>query len=88
MGSIFKLFLGRALNLLGYPALVRECDYESHALGARVRVKKLELFTLIEVNGIDVYFNRFTGTIDGVGINPSAGCTLVKGPGGGITSPH
>jgi hypothetical protein len=76
MLSLLKLYLGKMLNLAGYPALVRECEYHSHALNAAIRVKKLELFTLVSVNGIDVYFNRFTGTIDGVGANPGVGCML------------
>lgn len=92
MGSMLKLYLGRLLNLAGYPALVRECEYRSHALNTVVRVKKLELFTLVSVNGVDVYFNRFTGAIDGVGTNPGAGCTLdaVRGsahPGGQPDTP-
>lgn len=76
MRSIFKLYVGRLLNLAGYPALVRECEYRSHALNTVVRVKKLQLFTLVSVNGVDVYFNRFTGVIDGVGASPGAGCML------------
>ena len=74
--SVIKFYLGKFLNLAGYPALVRECDYESHALGAQVRVRKVELYTIISVNGIDVYFKRFTGEIDGVGASPVAGCTV------------
>lgn len=74
MRSLFKLYFGKLLNLAGFPALVRECDYESHALNTVVRVKKLELYTMVTVNGIDVYFSRITGTIDGVGSNPGVGC--------------
>jgi hypothetical protein len=76
MLSLLKIYLGRVLNLAGFPALVRECEYESHVVGASVRVKRLNLYTLISVNGVDVYFDRITGVIDGVGTaSPSAYCT-------------
>ena len=74
--SLVKFYVGKLLNLGGYPSLVRECEYESSALGARVSVKKLELYTVISVNGLDVYFKRFTGEIDGVGSNPNADCRV------------
>jgi len=74
MWTLMKLYFGGLVNLAGFPAFVRECEYRSHALNADVKVKKLELFTLVSVNGLDVYFNRFTGAIDGVGANPGVGC--------------
>ena len=80
MKTLIKLYLGRLANLAGFPAPVRECDYTSHALGAVVRVKKLDLFTVVTVNGLDVYFHRLTGTIDGVGANQDACCTLREAP--------
>lgn len=80
MRFLAKVYLGRLLNLAGFPAIVRECDYRSHALNAVVKVKRLELFTVVSVNGLDVYFNRFTGAIDGVGANPGVGCTLGEVP--------
>jgi hypothetical protein len=74
--SEVKYALGRLLNLAGYPAVVRECEYSSRALGAEVKVRKLALYTLVSVNGLDIYFNRLSGTIDGVGANPNADCRL------------
>ena len=65
--SRVKLWFGKLLNLAGFPGLVRECDYHSRALDTVVRVRKLGLYTIVTVNAIDVYFERFTGTIDGVG---------------------
>lgn len=73
--SEVKLWVGKLLNVAGFPALVRECDYHSRALNAVVKVRKLGLYTLISVNGLDVYFNRFTGELDGVGSIPTSGCT-------------
>jgi len=65
--SEIKLWAGKLLNLAGFPAIVRECDYHSRALDTTVEVRKLGLYTVITVNGVDVYFTRFTGAIDGVG---------------------
>jgi hypothetical protein len=65
--STVKLWFGRLLNLAGYPGLVRECDDHSRALNAVVRVRKTGLYTIITVSGLDIYFTRFTGTMDGVG---------------------
>lgn len=80
MWALMKLYLGKLANVAGYPALVRECEYRSPALDAVVKVKKLELFTVVTVNGLDVYFHRLTGAIDGVGANQGACCTLREAP--------
>ena len=74
--SVVKFYLGKLLNLAGYPAIVRETEYQSRALKSRVSVKRLELYTLISVNGLDIYFDRFTGKIDGVGTTLDGGCTI------------
>jgi hypothetical protein len=39
-----------------------------------IKVRTHELFTVITVNGLDIYFKRLTGEIDGVGFNPTSGC--------------
>jgi hypothetical protein len=75
MNSIVKMYLGRLLNLLGFPAFVREGEYRSEGLGAKIKVLRMDLSTLVSVNGFDVYFNRFTGAIEGVGFSPAAYCT-------------
>jgi len=62
-------FCGRVVNLAGLPGIVRECDYYSESLGVVVRVRMNPGFTVITVNGVDVYFYRLTGEIDGVGLN-------------------
>lgn len=67
MKSLFKMYVGIALNALGFPAIIRECEYGGE-LGNKVRVRKSPLFTIITVNGVDVYFSRITGTIDGTGM--------------------
>jgi hypothetical protein len=75
---MWRLYLGRLLNVLGMPAFVRSCDYRSQAIGATVKVEHRDLFTIITVNGLDVYFSRITGIIDGVGFNPTACCTTAS----------
>jgi hypothetical protein len=32
------------------------------------------LFTVVSVNGLDIYFDRLTGAIDGVGSSPISDC--------------
>ena len=66
----FNYYAGKLLNLMGWPSPVRESNYESPALNAQVSVKKLELYTVVSVNGLDVYFDRLTGAIKGVGCSP------------------
>jgi hypothetical protein len=69
-------WLGGVANTLGLPGLVRDTEYRSRALGATVRVRRGRLYTVITVNGMDVYFNRLSGTIDGVGSSQASDCKL------------
>jgi hypothetical protein len=62
-------FWGSVANLAGLPGIVRECDYHSESLGVVVKVRMNPRFTVITVNGVDVYFYRLTGGIDGVGLS-------------------
>ena len=62
-------FWGRVANVAGLPGIVRECEYYSESLGVTVGVRMNPRFTVITVNGVDVYFYRLTGYIDGVGFN-------------------
>jgi hypothetical protein len=62
----FAALLGRMLNALGLPGFVREGTYTSET-GTEVRVSRGQLFTIVSVNGTDVYFGRLRGRIDGVG---------------------
>jgi len=73
-------FWGWLANLAGYPCVVRECDYGSDAFGVRVRVRSSNLFTTVTVNGVDVYFYRLSGGIDGVGISRAADYTASEMP--------
>jgi hypothetical protein len=72
---MWRLYFGKFLNAIGFPAAVNKCDYRSGALGVTVKVEHRDLFTVITVNGLDVYFKRISGEIDGVGISQAAYCT-------------
>ena len=67
-----RLYLGKLLNALGIGALIQACEYRSDVTGATAKVELRELFTIITVNGCDVYFSRTTGKIDGVVPNPNS----------------
>ncbi len=71
-----RLLAGRLFNLLGVPGVVRNCDYEATNCKAAVSVRVGQLFTLVRVNGLDVYFHRLTGNIDGVRFSPTSDCRL------------
>ena len=62
-----KFYAGKLLNLIGLPALVQQSEYESRVLNAQVSVKRSELYTVVSVNGLDIYLGRLTGKIDGIG---------------------
>jgi hypothetical protein len=72
---MLRLYFGKMLNLLGIPATIRKCNYRSEAVGVTVKVQHRDLFTVVTVNGLDVYFSRITGNIDGVGVSQAAYCT-------------
>jgi len=70
-----RLWAGRLFDLAGIPGLVRDCDYEASICKARISVRRGQYFTVIRVNGLDVYFHRLTGKIDGIGFSPAFDCT-------------
>jgi hypothetical protein len=70
-----RVAAGTLLNLLGFPGFVRECKYRGTQTEAEITVQQGALFTIISVNGLDIYFHRLTGTIDGVG---STNCKQVS----------
>jgi hypothetical protein len=62
-----KAGLGKLFNLLGIPGLVRSCDYKAGVTNAQIKVQITDMYTILTVNRLDIYFNRLTGLIDGVG---------------------
>jgi len=73
-----RLALGTVFNLAGIPGLVRDCDYQAGIADATIKVRVRDLFTVIEVNGLEIYFHRLTGAIDGVGF--TSDCKLDSTP--------
>jgi len=71
-----RMDVGAALNWLRIPGFIRPCVYEGSICKASISVRTSSLFTVIQVNGLDVYFSRLTGKIDGVGFSRASGCTL------------
>jgi hypothetical protein len=71
----FHQWLGNLLNAVGAPGFLRDTEFRSRTYGTHVRVKRGQLFTVVSVNGLDVYFGRFSGTVDGVGFSPSSACS-------------
>ena len=69
-------WIGRLLSAVGAPGFVRECKYKSTEIGVAVSVRVGPLYSVVSVNGVDVYFHRITGELDGVGVNQAFGCTV------------
>lgn len=67
---------GKLLNLCGFSSPIRECEYTASICRAQITVRQRELFTIVSINGLDVYFHRLTGHVDGVGFSPIADCKL------------
>jgi hypothetical protein len=61
-----EVWLGTLANAVGVPGLVSNVEYRSALDGTKVSVKKGCLYTVISVNGADVYVRRFGGSIDAV----------------------
>lgn len=76
---IWRKFCGKLANLAGMPAVVRETDYHS-SLGVDVAVRTTPLYTTVTVNGVDVYFYRLTGKINGVALTPASDFPSVETP--------
>ena len=71
-------FIGKMLNLGGFPGFVCDCDYQGAATDAAIRVRRTDFYTIITVNGLDIYFNRLTGFIDGTGLCLTSDCKPVQ----------
>ena len=70
-----RLMIGKLLILLHLPGIMVNQSYNAARTRARVRVHLGPLFSVVTVNGLDVYFHRLTGKIDGVGISQASADT-------------
>lgn len=78
MKMVLKSWIGALLNKFGVPGFVRYTIYSNPAAGVRVLVQCYRLFSVVSVNGVDVYFHRITGKIDGIFVSPNANCGLLR----------
>ncbi|HXC58416.1 MAG TPA: hypothetical protein VN645_03810 [Steroidobacteraceae bacterium] len=62
-------WLAAVANAFGVPGFVREGDYVSEDARITVRVRRGTSFTVISVNNVDIYFERFSGRIDGISLS-------------------
>lgn len=74
----FQQWLGNLMNAMGAPGFLRDTEFRSKTFGTHVRVKRGQLFTVVSINGLDIYFCRFTGHVDGVGFSQSCGAAAAS----------
>ncbi len=58
------------LNGLGFPGFLYDDAYVALNSNASVSAPRGPFFTVVTINGLDIYFHRLTGKIDGIGFNP------------------
>ena len=78
MWTLARLMIGKLLILLHLPGIMVNQDYDAEITRASVRVHLGPLFSVVTVNGLDVYFHRLTGKIDGVGVSQGSADTPDK----------
>jgi len=80
MWTTLRLWLGELLIRLHIPGIIVNQSYKAEITQANVRVRLGPLFSVVTVNGLDVYFHRLTGKIDGVGFSQASADTPDKAP--------
>ncbi len=69
MRTLVRLWLGKLLVGLGIPGIIVNQTYDARIRRAKVRVHLGPLFSVVSVNGLDIFFHRLTGKIDGIGFS-------------------
>lgn len=59
--------IGKLLQLLRVPGIVRPIDYTDPNSGQRVTVRTSPRYTIITVDSLELYFVRESGKFDGAG---------------------
>lgn len=62
-----KVLIGHALNLFAAPGFIRPVEQYYRSINKTIKVEVTELFTIISIDGIDWYFYRLNGKLDGWG---------------------
>jgi len=68
-----RLWLGKLLGLVRFPGIIVNQNYDAQVTPALIRVHVGPLFSVVTINGLDVYFHRLTGKITGVGSSTTPG---------------
>ena len=63
--------LGWLMESLGVPGAIQPFEIYDELTGQHVKVRVSARFTVIQVNGRDYYFYRYTGRFDGTGMGCS-----------------
>ena len=63
-----RLGIGRCLNYLHAPGMIRDASINDALSGQQIDVAVQPSFVKITVNGRDYYFDRITGKFDGTGL--------------------
>ncbi len=63
-----RLAFGRLMERLGVPGAVQPFEIHDELTGQHIKVTVSPTFTVIQVNGRDYYFYRYTGRFDGTGM--------------------
>ena len=71
---LIRLWVGKLLVMARVPGFIVDQTYDAAVTRANVRVQLGPLFSVVSVNGLDVYFHRLTGKIDGVGFSSTGDC--------------
>jgi hypothetical protein len=66
-----RFAIGWLLNRLGFPGFLYDDAYVALNSNTGVSVRRGPFFTVVTINGLDIYFHRLTGKIDGIGFNPA-----------------
>ncbi len=69
ISSELKQELGKLLNVLGLPGLIKPLEIHDTLTNTYVQVRVSGFFTVISVDGRDFYFKRLTGEYDGSGMS-------------------
>jgi len=64
-----RIFFGKFLSKIKFPAILREFKYEDLITGQTIEIKPHILYTIITINSRDYYFYRINGKFDGTGYN-------------------
>lgn len=59
--------LGRLMQWLRVPGLIRPFEYEDATTGQRIKIRTSPRYTILIIGGKEFFFHRETGKFDGTG---------------------